>query len=173
MPATMTVTVLVIGVLFGSPHAQCIGCRGSWLDLPAAARRDRTDTRFNRQPGGILGAPHQLGCFARLDRSRLRFKRDDAGRRLRARVSAALRLQSAFMPAKANNKHNRRFQPASIGFESVKSVQSVAYSCFYDLISRPSASFMRLLIIEGAPLFAGDPVQEIMSPGFTVLLVQP
>ena len=76
-------------------------------------------------------------------------------------------------PAKANTSITVVFKQTSRGFESVKSVQSVANSCLYDLISRPSASFMRLLIIEGAPLFAGDPVQEIMSPGFTVLLVQP
>src|SRR3954452_12332103 len=77
------------------------------------------------------------------------------------------------VPAKANNSITVVFKRTSRGFESVESVQSVAYPCFYDLISRPSASFMRLLIIDGAPLFAGDPVQEIMSPTFTVLLVQP
>src|SRR5687767_12039485 len=43
----------------------------------------------------------------------------------------------------------------------------------YDLISLPSASFIRLAIIDGAPLFAGAPVAESGSPGLTVLLVQP
>jgi hypothetical protein len=32
---------------------------------------------------------------------------------------------------------------------------------------------MKELIIEGAPLFAAPPVQEINSPGFTVLRVHP
>jgi len=32
---------------------------------------------------------------------------------------------------------------------------------------------MRLAIIDGAPLFAGAPVAESVSPGFTVLLVHP
>src|SRR5688572_25826274 len=43
----------------------------------------------------------------------------------------------------------------------------------YERISRPSASFMRFAIIDGAPLFAGAPVADSGSPGFTVLLVQP
>ena len=43
----------------------------------------------------------------------------------------------------------------------------------YDRISRPSASFMRFAIIDGAPLRAGAPVQEIISPCFTLLLVHP
>jgi len=44
---------------------------------------------------------------------------------------------------------------------------------FYDLIMRPSASFMYELIMEGAPFLAAPPVQEITSPGFTVLRVHP
>src|SRR5678815_4186161 len=43
----------------------------------------------------------------------------------------------------------------------------------YERISRPSASFIRLAIIDGAPLLAGAPVAESVSPCLTVLLVQP
>src|SRR5215831_7891478 len=51
----------------------------------------------------------------------------------------------------------------------------MAFICdpFYDFIIRPSPSFMNELIMEGAPLLAAPPVQEIMSPTFTVLRVQP
>src|SRR5258705_7195572 len=43
----------------------------------------------------------------------------------------------------------------------------------YDLISRPSGSFISALIIDGAPLFARPPVQVMTSPDLMVLRIHP
>src|SRR5579863_2151616 len=43
----------------------------------------------------------------------------------------------------------------------------------YDLIIRPSPSFINELSIAGSPLFAAPPVHVITSPGLTVSCTQP
>src|SRR5205823_3914944 len=83
------------------------------------------------------------------------------------------RMQQSESRVKRIKSSLRPKEGCSRGCSRIRTQDLAIICACYDLILRPSASFISELSMTGNPLFARPPVQLILSPGFTRSRTQP